>query len=147
MPPAVSRRSLLIGTAAAAVVPGAATPAQAGPRARYAYVGSRTTKARNARGTGITMWRIATPGGPDPDTVGVLRVDPGTGTLQPVDWVSTHGIRPRFFGLDPAGRRLYAANEVTDTIAGFTVDGGGGRLHSQGIAARTGSPVCIVLRP
>lgn len=54
--------------------------------------------------------------------------------------MSTEGIRPRFFGQDPAGRRLYAANEVTDTIVGFNINRNGAALRSQGVVARTGSP-------
>lgn len=87
----------------------------------------------------------STPGGPSPDTIGIYEVD-RAGELAPVGWVSTEGIRPRFFGIDPTGRGLFAANEVTDTVVGFTIDGGGRRLRSVGVVARTGSPTTIVWR-
>ncbi|MEV0640430.1 beta-propeller fold lactonase family protein [Streptomyces sp. NPDC050619] len=87
----------------------------------------------------------ATPGGPDPDTIGVFAIE-RHGGLKPVDWVSTGGIRPRFIGLEPSGKRLFAANEVTDTIVGFRLNGDGRRLRPVGILAETGSPTCIVWR-
>lgn len=102
------------------------------PSGQYVYVSNRS-------GAGD-----ATPGGPDPDTIAVYRVHPGTGTLTAADWISTEGIRPRFFDLDPTARQLYAANEVTDTIAGFATNDAGGHPRPHGIVARTGSPVCIV---
>jgi 6-phosphogluconolactonase len=102
------------------------------PSGRYVYVSNRS-------GTGDTS-----PGGPDSDTIGVYRVDSRTGTLTPTQWVSTEGIRPRFFGLDSTGGWLYAANEVTDTIVGYSLSDAGGRLDSHGVVARTGSPVSMV---
>ncbi|WP_151480500.1 lactonase family protein [Streptomyces albicerus] len=33
---------------------------------------------------------------------------------KPVGWVSTQGIRPRLFGLEPSGQRLFATNEVRE---------------------------------
>ncbi|WP_405509161.1 beta-propeller fold lactonase family protein [Streptomyces purpurascens] len=38
------------------------------------------------------------------------------GALKPVGWVSTQDIRPRFFGLESSGQRLFAAKEATDII-------------------------------
>jgi 6-phosphogluconolactonase len=97
---------------------------------RYLYASNRSGAGDN------------TPGGPDPDTIGIFEIH-RDGHLEPVRWVSTEGIRPRFFSLDPAGRRLFAANEVTDTIVGFDLAGQGHKLRSDGIVARTGSPVTI----
>jgi 6-phosphogluconolactonase len=85
------------------------------------------------------------PGGPDPDTIGVFAIE-RHGGLKPVGWVSTQGIRPRFFGLEPSGQRLFAANEVTDTIVGYVLAGDGRRLRPLGILAETGSPTSIVWR-
>jgi 6-phosphogluconolactonase (cycloisomerase 2 family) len=87
----------------------------------------------------------ATPGGPESDTIGVFAIE-RHGGLRPVDWVSTGGIRPRFLGLEPSGQRLFAANEVTDTIVGFDLDGDGRQLRTLGILAETGSPTSIVWR-
>ncbi|MFJ8716162.1 lactonase family protein [Streptomyces violaceus] len=87
----------------------------------------------------------STPGGPDPDTIGVFAVE-RHGGLKPVGWVSTQGIRPRFFGLEPSGQRLFAANEVTDTIVRYDLDADGRHLLPLGILARTGSPTSVVWR-
>jgi 6-phosphogluconolactonase len=104
------------------------------PSGRFVY-------ASNRSGAGD-----GTPGGPDPDTIGVFRVDERTGNLTPAGWVSTQGIRPRFFCFDPDARRLYALNEVSDTIVGFDVDPELGLLHPTGEVVGTGSPVCLVFR-
>jgi 6-phosphogluconolactonase len=104
------------------------------PNGRYVY-------ASNRSGAGDS-----TPGGPDPDTIGIFSVGRRSSTLQPVDWVSTLGIRPRFFGIDPAGRQLFAANEVTDTIVGYELQDGGRRLRHARVVAETGSPTTIVWR-
>lgn len=87
----------------------------------------------------------STPGGPEPDTIGVFTVE-RDGGLKPVGWVSTQGIRPRFFGLEPSGRRLFVGNEVTDTIVGFDLEADGRHLRPLGIVAETGSPTSIVWR-
>ncbi|RSM68241.1 6-phosphogluconolactonase [Actinoplanes sp. ATCC 53533] len=105
------------------------------PSGQYIYVSNRS-------GAGDS-----TPGGPGPDTIGVFRIDSRSGTLTPVRWVPTEGIRPRFIGLNATKQRLFAANEVTDTIAGFSLHDRGGRLEPHGVVAHTGSPVCIVFQP
>jgi DNA-binding transcriptional LysR family regulator len=51
---------------------------------------------------------------------------------------------PRFFTLDPAGKLLYAANELTDTVVAFRIDEAAGTLTPTGQSVRTGSPTCIV---
>jgi len=104
------------------------------PSGRFVYVSNRS-------GTGDD-----TPSGPAPDTIGVFRVDPRTGDLSPVEWVSTQGLRPRHFALAPDGRLLYAENEVTNTIVEFAVDQSSGRLRLTGAVIDTGSPTCVVFR-
>ncbi|MFJ2158045.1 lactonase family protein [Streptomyces sp. NPDC087856] len=103
------------------------------PDGRFVY-------ASNRSGAGD-----GTPGGPDPDTIGVFKVSARDGTLTPVEWTSSEGLRPRFFCLSPDGRRLYAANERSHTIVGFHIDRASGRLARAGEVARTGSPVCVLL--
>lgn len=102
------------------------------PSGRYVY-------ASNRGGAGDS-----TPGGPAPDTIGIFEVH--RAGLEPISWVSTEGIRPRFFGIDPTGRRLYAANEVSDSVVGYSIDDGGRSLRSLGVVARTGSPTTIAWR-
>src|SRR5690349_14687919 len=43
------------------------------------------------------------------NSIVTFAVDRGTGT-PPMSWAPTHGNSPRFFGLDPAAKFLYAAN-------------------------------------
>jgi len=71
-------------------------------------------------------------------------VDPLSGLLTPLEWVSTQGEIPRHFALDPTGRFLYAENQKSDTIVQFRVDEASGRLTPTGQVIQTGSPVCIV---
>jgi 6-phosphogluconolactonase (cycloisomerase 2 family) len=77
------------------------------------------------------------------DTIAVLAVDEGTGRLTPVQWAPA-GRTPRFFTPDPTGRFMFVANEDDDTIQRFRIDAAIGLLTADGVAARTGSPVCIV---
>ena len=66
----------------------------------------------------------------------------------------THGNSPRFFGLDPAARFLYAANadegfgppdeKNTDTIVQFAVNQSTGALTPTGQIIKTNSPCTIV---
>ena len=61
-------------------------------------------------------------------------------------WTSTDGYVPRFFTVDAAGRRLYAANQVTDSIVTFAIDARAGRLRPTGTPVDVRSPACIILR-
>jgi 6-phosphogluconolactonase (cycloisomerase 2 family) len=77
----------------------------------FAYVGSRTTRERNARGEGI----------------GVFRVDQDHGRLEPVDIVRDL-VNPSFLALDRAGENLYAVHGDLQDISAFRVDRTTGRL-------------------
>jgi 6-phosphogluconolactonase (cycloisomerase 2 family) len=63
-----------------------------------------------------------------------------------VGWESTQGKTPRFFGLDPSGAILYAANQDSDTIVVFRVDQKTGTLTPTGQVVKVGSPSTIVFR-
>jgi hypothetical protein len=54
--------------------------------------------------------------------------------------------RAAFLGMETSGQRLFAANEVTDTIVGFDLKGDGQQLRPLRVFAETGSPTCIVWR-
>jgi len=60
------------------------------------------------------------------DSVAIYRAAATTGLLTPAGWQPTGGVGPRFLGLDPTGRFLYAANEDGDTIVTFALDASGG---------------------
>jgi 6-phosphogluconolactonase len=63
--------------------------------------------------------------------------------LSPLEWVSTQGKRPRFIGLTPSGRFMYAANEDGDTVVTYRVDAASGKLTPTGQVVQTGTPVTI----
>jgi 6-phosphogluconolactonase len=73
----------------------------------------------------------------------VYAVDQATGALSPVEWVPTQGKGPRFIGLTPSGRFLYAANEVGDTVVTYRVDAASGRLTPTGQVVQSATPVTI----
>src|SRR5262249_11375482 len=86
------------------------------------------------------------------DSVGIFPVDRSAGTRTPVSWAPTNAKSPRFFGLDPSAKMLYAANadegfsaaQNTDTIVPFTVDQAKGTLTPTGQVIKTNSPCTIV---
>ncbi|GJD51791.1 6-phosphogluconolactonase [Methylobacterium crusticola] len=119
-------------------------PAQARPApARFAYVGCRTTRERNARGSGIGVYRLPDSGGPwtlvqsvdglpnpsflafdrerhmlyavhgDASEVSAFRVAPGDGRLAFVNGVTCRGRNPVHLAVDPSGRFLVVANHIT----------------------------------
>jgi len=75
------------------------------------------------------------------DSIAVFRTDSTTGWLTPIEWTSTGGEQPRFFCLRQD--RLYAANELSDTIVEFRADRNNGRLHRTGKTVQNASPVTI----
>jgi 6-phosphogluconolactonase (cycloisomerase 2 family) len=77
------------------------------------------------------------------DSVGSFAIDPASGRLSPLGWVSTQGQGPRFFAMDPSGTMLHAANENSDSIVSFRLDSETGALAPSGPVIATGSPVCI----
>ena len=78
------------------------------------------------------------------NSIVIFSVDLASGKLSPIGWEPTRGRTPRFFGLDPTGRLLYAANLDSDNIVVFTVDTATGKLTPTGQAIETGSPSCII---
>ena len=85
-----------------------------------------------------------TPGGEEPDTIGVFSIDPASGRLTNPDWTETGGIRPRFFCLDGQGH-LIAAHERSDSIAIHDITPGTGHLGKPRHLADTGSPVAVLI--
>jgi 6-phosphogluconolactonase (cycloisomerase 2 family) len=112
----LQRRDLLMaasGLSAVALLDAAAGCAQAPVsnqslskgRTMYAYVGSRTTRERNARGDGITVYRVA----------------PSSGALEPVQVVGDL-INPSYLTLSRDGRFLYSIHGDETEVSAFTVD-------------------------
>lgn len=77
----------------------------------FAYVGSRTTTERNARGRGI----------------GVYRIDAPDGAWTQVQMVGDL-VNPSFLAFDRSGDRLYAVHGDQSEVSAFAVDRASGRL-------------------
>ena len=77
----------------------------------FAYIGSRTTRERQARGEGISVYRV----------------DPKSGAL---DLVQVLGdlINPSFLALNRAATRLYTVHGDEESISAFGVDPANGAL-------------------
>ena len=146
-PAGVDRRGAIKRTAAigglALVWPLVAKPLAADPeapvpapnhregRSMYAYVGSRTTRERNARGEGISVFRI----------------DEQTGRLDVVQIVGGL-VNPSFLVPSRDGRFLYAVHGDETEASSFAVDRDSGRLRLLNTQSTQGrNPVHLALDP
>src|SRR3984893_6282661 len=77
------------------------------------------------------------------DSIAVFAVDPGKGTLMPVEFTPTQGKTPRSFEIDPTGTLLFAANQKSDNIVVFRIDAKTGHLTPTGHVLDVASPVCV----
>ncbi|WP_339433902.1 lactonase family protein [Pseudomonas sp. EA_65y_Pfl2_P78] len=97
----------------------------------YAYVGSRTTRERNARGEGITVYKV----------------DQEEGTLSLVQVVKDL-INPSFLALNKAGDRLYTVHGDMTEVSAFSVDEATGKLAFINRQSCEGkNPVHLALDP
>lgn len=97
----------------------------------YAYVGSRTTRERNARGDGISIFRL----------------DPAKGTLEPVDIVRNL-VNPSFLALSANGEFLYTVHGDQSEVSAFKVDRRTGLLSFVNRQSTQGqNPVHLALDP
>lgn len=97
----------------------------------YAYVGSRTTRERNARGEGITVWRV----------------DPHAGALARVQVVGDL-VNPSYLALAADGMHLYAVHGDGSDVSAFAVDRASGRLRFLNRRSTQGrNPVHLALDP
>ena len=97
----------------------------------FAYVGSRTTRERNARGDGITVYRL----------------DQQAGTLEKVQVVGGL-VNPSFLALNRAGDRLYTVHGDRSEVSAFKVDKQSGKLDLLNCATCEGkNPVHLALDP
>lgn len=84
-------------------------------------------------------------------TVTVLKYEPGTGTLEELQSVSTlvapmAGNITAEVQVHPSGKFLYASNRGHDSIASFSIDSGNGRLtllETQSLGIKTPRHFCI----
>ena len=96
-----------------------------------AYVGSRTTRERQARGEGISVYRC----------------DPDTGVLERIQLLSDL-VNPSFLALNRAGTRLYAVHGDGEEISAFAVAPASGHIHPINRQSTGGrNPVHLALAP
>jgi 6-phosphogluconolactonase len=77
------------------------------------------------------------------DTIVTLALDPEGERPKHTGSVSCGGSWPRHLTLDPAGRRLYAANQRSGDVTWFDIDPATGRLHRAG-ALPVPAASCVV---
>ena len=97
----------------------------------YAYVGSRTTRERNARGEGITVYQV----------------NQENGSLAAIQVVGDL-VNPSFLTLNHAADRLYAVHGDQSTVSAFTIDRATGQfsfINRQSCGGR--NPVHLALDP
>jgi len=166
----VSRRMVVAGIAAgvATHATGAGRVARGGSMSAFAYVGCRTSRERNAKGDGISVYRIAADGAwhriqlvgdlvnpswlafdrsrrflytvhGDGSEASAFRIDPATGELTFLNRVTTGGRNPVHLMPDPTNRFMVVANHIV-------ADGVKSGLATLPIAAdgRLGAPADIV---
>ena len=105
---------------------------QISPDGRFLYQSNRRLRPDNVRG---------------PDTIGVFAIDAEKGTLTLIEQTPTGGIMPRSFAIDPTGRYLLAANELTNNIVVFRIDAATGKLTKTGKEIMVDTPVCLQFAP
>jgi 6-phosphogluconolactonase (cycloisomerase 2 family) len=96
----------------------------------FAYVGSRTTRERNARGDGIS----------------VFSVDAATGALKRIQLVGDL-VNPSFLALNRAGDRLYTVHGDQHEVSAFTVAADGTLSFLNSVNCQGRNPVHLALDP
>lgn len=97
----------------------------------FAYVGSRTTRERNARGDGLSVFAL----------------DQDQGRLELVQLVEDL-VNPSFLALNRAGDRLYTVHGDRSEVSAFSVDKASGRLTFLNRQSCQGNnPVHLALDP
>lgn len=121
----------------------------------FAYVGSRTTRERNARGDGITIWQVDEATGDlrlvqtvgdlvnpsfllkhptlpvlytvhgDQQEVSAFRIDPATGRLGFLNRQDCGGRNPVHLALSPDARHLVVSNHLSSSLAVLPVSADG----------------------
>lgn len=114
----MTRRELLAGAAgmvATMAAGGCATMAESRPLPKFAYVGCYTTKLRNGRGEGISVYQI----------------DAATGAWTQIQLAKAPG-NPSWLGFDRKQRFLYVAHGDGQAVTAFRVDEATGQLTLLG---------------
>jgi 6-phosphogluconolactonase (cycloisomerase 2 family) len=134
----------------------------------FAYVGSRTTRERNARGEGLSVYRVdpkAVPWTPvqvlrdlvnpsflcfdrqrrflyavhgDQSEISAFRIDPASGELTFLNRESTGGKNPVHLCVDPTNRFVVVVNHVTSSLAVLPIEENGALSRMSDLVILTG---------
>jgi 6-phosphogluconolactonase len=77
------------------------------------------------------------------DVITVFAIDATKGTLSKIQQEPTRGMAPRGFGIDPTGKYLLVANEITDNVIAFEIDAQSGLLTPTFTILKVDSPTCV----
>jgi 6-phosphogluconolactonase (cycloisomerase 2 family) len=77
------------------------------------------------------------------DNIAIFSIDPSTGKLKLIDYVSSGGISPRNFVIDPSGKYLLVANQLSNNVVIFKRDKKTGLLTATGEEIKTPEPSCL----
>lgn len=77
------------------------------------------------------------------DSIAFFDIHSQNGTLAYSAYVSTGGVRPRFFALGPGARQAYIANQDSDTVVVMEIEQRHGRFIHTGVRVNVGSPSAI----
>jgi 6-phosphogluconolactonase len=94
------------------------------PSGKFLFASNRPSKAENG-------------------SIAVFAIDARQGTLSNIETDSTGGRTPRNFAIDPTGLWLLAANQDSDNVVIFRIDGRTGHLTPTGESVQLSSPVCL----
>ena len=73
----------------------------------------------------------------------VYRVDAGTGELAPIQRLSSGGVAPWTFALDPSGRWLLVVNARSNLVNLFGIDAASGQLSDTGQSVAVPAPLSV----
>lgn len=79
----------------------------------------------------------------DENNIAIFRIDGTTGKLTAIGYEATRGKGPRNFSIDPTGKYLLVANQLTSTVEIFKRDKETGLLQHTGTSISIPNPVCL----
>ena len=82
----------------------------------------------------------------DENTISIFSIDPNNGKLKLIGHQNTYGDHPRNFTLDPTGKFLLVANQVTGNIVVFKRDLNSGLLSKTENEINVPGPSCLQMR-
>ena len=103
------------------------------------FVGHNTTAEIAVHSSGRFMY-VSNRGH---DSIAVFSVDTTSGRLSLTAVISSGGIRPRNFSIDPTGRYMLVAHRDSDNVVVFTIDQQTGVLYPTGSEIEIDAPVCV----